>query len=166
MSCIRLWNMPRLPSAMRSFSHVCRSTPKIWRRWSRRAPKPLQAAQVQLQRADKLAALGTLAAGIAHEINNPLQPVLTNLELTLEDIDAGQGVDREMLDFARQEVQRIKRIVAGLLDFARPAKAELGPVNVNKVMEEVIGLARKQLEHARVTNSDGSASAQANPGKR
>ncbi|MCC7209760.1 MAG: response regulator [Anaerolineae bacterium] len=110
----------------------------------------LQAAQVQLQRADKLAALGTLAAGIAHEINNPLQPVLTNLELAIEDIDAGQGVDREMLDFARQDVQRIKRIVAGLLDFARPAKMELGPVDVNKVMEEVIGLARKQLEHARV----------------
>jgi signal transduction histidine kinase len=110
----------------------------------------LQAAQVQLQRADKLAALGTLAAGIAHEINNPLQPVLTNLELALEDIDAGQNVAREMLDFAREDVQRIKRIVAGLLDFARPAKTELGPVNVNKVMEEVIGLARKQLEHARV----------------
>lgn len=110
----------------------------------------LQAAQVQLQRADKLAALGTLAAGIAHEINNPLQPVLTNLELALEDIDAGQEVDREMLDFARQDVQRIKRIVAGLLDFARPAKMELGPVDVNRVMEEVIGLARRQLEHARV----------------
>lgn len=110
----------------------------------------LQAAQVQLVRADKLAALGTLAAGVAHEVNNPLQPVLTNLEMTLEDIDDGKQVDRELLDFARKEVQRIKRIVTRLLDFARPSKPDMLPTNINEMVNDVMTLTAKQLEHSRV----------------
>jgi two-component system NtrC family sensor kinase len=110
----------------------------------------LQAAQVQLMRAERLAALGTLAAGIAHEINNPLQPLLTNLELAIEDLDANNPVDRELLDFAKQDVQRIKRIVSRLLDFARPAHLELQPTDINEIVEEVFHLAGKQLEHAHV----------------
>lgn len=110
----------------------------------------LQAAQVQLMRADKLAALGTLAAGVAHEINNPLQPLLTNLEMAIEDLDAGAPVDRELLDFARHDVQRIKRIVSRLLDFARPAVMELVPTDMNHIIREVMLLTGKQLEHAHV----------------
>jgi signal transduction histidine kinase len=110
----------------------------------------LQAAQAQLMRADKLAALGTLAAGVAHEINNPLQPLLTNLEMAIEDLDAGAPVDRELLDFARHDVQRIKRIVSRLLDFARPAVMELVPTDMNLIIREVMLLTGKQLEHAHV----------------
>lgn len=110
----------------------------------------LKKAEQQLMRADKLAALGTLAAGIAHEINNPLQPLLTNLELLLEDIEQGQPADRELIEFAMRDVQRIKRIVSNLLDFARPARSTLELVSVNDVVHEVLALARKQLEQAHV----------------
>jgi signal transduction histidine kinase len=110
----------------------------------------LQKAQQQLLRADKLAALGTLAAGIAHEINNPLQPLLTNLELTLEDIDQTRPIDRELIEFATHDVQRIKRIVSRLLDFARPAQTAFTLLPLNDLIHEVMVLAAKQLEHARV----------------
>ncbi len=110
----------------------------------------LQSAQAQLVRAEKLAALGTLAAGIAHEVNNPLQPILTNLEMALEDIDDGRPVDRELLDFAKRDVQRIRGIVTRLLDFARPGQAEMEDVDIDDIMRELLTLAGKQLEHARV----------------
>ncbi len=110
----------------------------------------LQKAQQQLLRADKLAALGTLAAGIAHEINNPLQPLLTNLELALEDIDQTRPIDRELIELATHDVQRIKRIVSRLLDFARPAQTAFTLLPLNDLIHEVMVLAAKQLEHARV----------------
>jgi signal transduction histidine kinase/DNA-binding response OmpR family regulator len=110
----------------------------------------LKKAEQQLMRADKLAALGTLAAGIAHEINNPLQPLLTNLELLLEDIEQGQPADRELIEFAMRDVQRIKRIVSNLLDFARPARATFAVFDANDIVHEVLALARKQLEQARI----------------
>ncbi len=111
----------------------------------------LQKAQQQLLRADKLAALGTLAAGIAHEINNPLQPLLTNLELTLEDIDQTRPIDRQLIEFATHDVQRIKRMVSRLLDFARPAQTAFAPLSLNDLIHEVMVLAGKQLEHAHVS---------------
>ncbi|MFQ3536218.1 MAG: response regulator [Aggregatilineales bacterium] len=110
----------------------------------------LKKAEQQLMRADKLAALGQLAAGIAHEINNPLQPLLTNLELMLEDIDQGQSADRELIEFAIRDVQRIQRIVSNLLDFARPSRSAFAPLQINDIVHEVIGLARKQLEQAHI----------------
>ncbi len=107
----------------------------------------LQKAQLQLARADKLAAIGTLAAGIAHEINNPLQPLMTNLEMALEDLDANRPIDRELLEFAKNDVQRIKRIVTRILDFARPAQIEPAIIHLDDIVREVLTLAGKQLEH-------------------
>jgi two-component system NtrC family sensor kinase len=110
----------------------------------------LQSAQAQLVRAEKLAALGTLAAGVAHEVNNPLQPLLTNLEMALEDLDANRPIDRELLEFAQEDVKRIQRIVMGLLDFARPGKAGVEIINIDETMREVLMLAGKQLEYSKV----------------
>jgi two-component system, NtrC family, sensor kinase len=110
----------------------------------------LQSAQAQLVRAEKLAALGTLAAGIAHEVNNPLQPLLTNLEMALEDVDSGRPADRELLEVSQSVVQRIQRIVSRLLDFARPGQSVMQPLDLNDLVDEVLTLAGKQLEHAHI----------------
>jgi len=110
----------------------------------------LQAAQAQLVRSEKLAALGRLAAGVAHEVNNPLQPILNCLEVAIEDIEAQQTVDVEVLRVAEKEVQRIKSIVTRLLDFARPSTGEMGEIDVHELVSEVLMLAGKQLERMKV----------------
>jgi len=110
----------------------------------------LQSAQAQLIRAERLASIGTLAAGIAHEVNNPLQPILMGLELTLENMDEGRPIEREMLEVAVREVQRIERIVTGLLEFARPERNGMSSIDLNEIVQEVLSLAGKQLQYARV----------------
>jgi signal transduction histidine kinase len=106
----------------------------------------LRAAQTQLVRTEKLAALGRLAAGIAHEVNNPLQPILNCLEVAIEDIENNQEVDAEILRVAEREVQRIKSIVSRLLDFARPSANDRIQVDLGDLVHEVLVLANKQLE--------------------
>lgn len=106
----------------------------------------LRSAQSQLIRSEKLASLGQLAAGIAHEVNNPLQAIRNCLELAIEDIDANRSVDKELLTVAEQDVQRIRRIVSQLLDFSRPGSAVLQPVEPGKVIQSVLRLVSRQLE--------------------
>ncbi len=113
--------------------------------------RELQAAQAELIRAEKLAALGRMAAGIAHEVNNPLQPILNCLEVAIEDSEAGRLVDSEILRVAENEVQRIKSIVSRLLDFARPGNSEHALVDVHELVNEVLILTAKQLERAHVS---------------
>jgi len=131
----------QLYSALQDYAHNLESMVQA-------RTEALKKAEQQLMRADKLAALGRLAAGIAHEINNPLQPLLTNLELMLEDLDQGQPADRELIEFAIRDVQRIKRIVSNLLDFARPSRPVFASLEMNDIVQEVLTLARKQLEQA------------------
>jgi len=112
--------------------------------------RELRAAQAQLIQSEKLAALGRLAAGIAHEVNNPLQPILNCLEVAIEDIENNQPVDVQGLRIAEQEVQRIKGIVSRLLDFARPTTGETVRVNLSELIDEVILFTQKQLERMQV----------------
>ncbi|MBN1201388.1 MAG: response regulator [Anaerolineae bacterium] len=106
----------------------------------------LRTTQAQLVQTEKLAALGRLAAGVAHEVNNPLQPILNCLEVAIEDVESKQRVDAEVLRVAEKEVQRIKAIVSRLLDFSRPNTGEMVKVNLHALITEVLGLAAKQLE--------------------
>ena len=112
----------------------------------------LRAAQAQLIQSEKLAALGRLSAGIAHEVNNPLQPILNCLEVAIEDIENNQQLDPEGLRIAEREVQRIKLIVSRLLDFARPSTTEAAQIDLDALVNEVLVLTNKQLErkHVRV----------------
>jgi len=87
-----------------------------------------------------------LAAGIAHEVNNPLQPILNCLEVAIEDVENKQLVDAEVLRVAENEVQRIKGIVSRLLDFARPSTADAVEYNLQALIQEVLTLTNKQLE--------------------
>jgi signal transduction histidine kinase len=110
----------------------------------------LRTAQAQLIRTEKLAALGRLAAGIAHEVNNPLQPILNCLDMAIEDTETGNTVDTEVLRVAEKEVQRIKTIVSRLLDFARPNTKDSTEVDLHELIHEVVVLTAKQLERMRV----------------
>ena len=103
----------------------------------------LQKAQEQLTRSDKLAALGEMAAGIAHEINNPLGGILLYSNLVLEDIPEN-GTIRANMQKIIQQTNRCKNIVQGLLDFARAPTGEMLPLQINDIIRVALNLVKDQ----------------------
>jgi two-component system, NtrC family, sensor kinase len=103
----------------------------------------LKAVQAHLIQSEKLAGVGKLAAGVAHEINNPLTCVLTNSSLLLSDL-APEDPRREDLQAIVDETLRCRKIVKGLLDFARQTKPQRQALNLNKVVDDVLALVRNQ----------------------
>ena len=101
--------------------------------------------QAQLVHSEKLASLGVLAGGVAHEINNPLMVILGRTELTL--MQEGLSAEaRSNLDTIRQETERIAHIVQGLLTFARKSRQDkIETVSVNEVLERTLILSEHQL---------------------
>ncbi|UCH53623.1 MAG: HAMP domain-containing protein [Pseudomonadota bacterium] len=102
----------------------------------------LERTREQLILAEKLSALGQMAAGIAHEINNPAAVILGNLELLAAELgEAARPVGHE-IDLIAQQVERIRHIVTGLLQFARagPADGSVEEVDANRLVKEVLPL--------------------------
>ncbi len=109
----------------------------------------LERSQSQLVQAEKMAAVGRLAASIAHELNNPLQAVQNSLHLARHpNMDAG-GRDR-YLQLVEQEVQRLVLIVRRMLDFYRPASSLTGRVDVNEAVANALAIANKRLQQANI----------------
>ncbi len=99
----------------------------------------LEQAQYQLIRTEKLAALGQLAAGVAHEINNPLGTITIYAHILLKGMEADDP-RREDLQLIISEASRTKDIVQGLLSFARETKLKPGDTNINELLEDTLGL--------------------------
>jgi signal transduction histidine kinase/iron only hydrogenase large subunit-like protein len=99
----------------------------------------LEQAQFQLIRTEKLAALGELAAGVAHEINNPLGTITIYTHLLLKGLEKDDP-RREDVELILSEANRTKEIVQGLLSFARETKLRPGLTNINELLEDVLGL--------------------------
>jgi signal transduction histidine kinase len=105
----------------------------------------LEAAQVQLIQSEKLASLGLLAGGVAHEINNPLMVILGRAELLQQEVEAESRAGRE-LETIRHETVRIADIVRNLLQFSREGRdRSFGPVDVNRAAEAVVAITRQIL---------------------
>ena len=107
--------------------------------------RELRRAQEELIRSEKLSSVGRLAAGVAHEIGNPIGIILGYLEILRRSLShADENADA--LARVESEVLRIDRIIRELLSFARPAPVSLHPVMVNTVVEEAIALISHQKE--------------------
>ena len=109
-------------------------------------------ARNEVIQAARLASVGTLAAGIAHEVGNPLTAIIGYADVALRRIEADQG-DTELLESIRSEAQRIDGIVRGLLDFARPQPDEITPVRVDEVIEGVRELLENQGRLGQIEHS-------------
>ena len=96
-------------------------------------------AKVQMQRADRLASLGTLTAGLAHEIRNPLVAIKTFTQLLPERFDDSEFREH-FLSVTAGEVDRISSLVTELLDFARPSQPKLNKEDLNQVVEKMLML--------------------------
>ncbi|MCX5846080.1 MAG: cache domain-containing protein [Deltaproteobacteria bacterium] len=103
----------------------------------------LHKAHQQLAKTEKLTALGGMAAGVAHEINNPLGGILLYSNLVLEDI-AEDSPARENMEKIIYQTNRCKEIVQNLLDFARTPTGEMLPLNINNVIKTSLNLVKDQ----------------------
>ncbi len=103
------------------------------------ANKKLKQAQEEVIRTEKLASVGRFAAGVAHEVGNPLGAILGYTSI-LEKNGINREESKDYLRRIEKEIERINRIVRELLDFARPSKFEIHDVEINKAVEHALSL--------------------------
>lgn len=112
--------------------------------------RELETALESLARSDRMSTLGTLSAGVAHEINNPLSYVLGNIEIVREGL-TDPGAKREelvqILSEAHEGAERVRRIIGDLKTFSRPSTVGLSPVSVCKVVQIALNLTGNELRH-------------------
>lgn len=116
----------------------------------RRKRKELQQAydelkqlQEQLIQSEKMASLGQIAAGVAHEINNPISGIMIYLHTLATDLESGQLDRKQALTFltdSKQELTRCSRIIKSLLDFSRQSHPMLAPVDVGSILDKTFSI--------------------------
>jgi two-component system, NtrC family, sensor histidine kinase HydH len=115
------------------------------------ANRHLQEAEVAVRRSDRLAALGQLSAGLAHEIRNPLGTIKTSAEMLLKSVPADNAVAREMAGYISSEVDRTNSLVTRFLDFARPLAVRLEKTDLTQVIDQAVSDVEKHQPPLNVT---------------
>ena len=104
-------------------------------------------------RAERLAAVGTLAAGLAHEVRNPLNSAALQLEVLERRLDRGETAAealRPVCVLVRDEIRRLERLVSDFLSFVHPRPLDLKPTDLEQLCRSVLDLVRTEAEPANI----------------
>jgi two-component system, NtrC family, sensor histidine kinase HydH len=112
--------------------------------------RQLQRAEAEARRSERLAALGQMSAGLAHEIRNPLGVIKGSAEMLAQKLNDSQPLASELAGYISSEVNRLNALVARFLDFARPSHLELRPQRISEIVDRALESVRAQLPEARV----------------
>jgi signal transduction histidine kinase len=105
--------------------------------------------EIELSR--RLAAIGRLTSGVAHEVKNPINAIVVHLELLRQKSEGIDPATRRHVDVIGSEIQRLDRVVQTLVDFTRPMELRLADLDIRQVIEDVVLLAAPDAERHRAT---------------
>jgi len=100
--------------------------------------RQLQRAEADARRSERLAALGQLSAGLAHEIRNPLNVIKGSAEMLAQKLKDSQPLAGELAGYISSEVNRLNALVARFLDFARPSHLDLQPLKIDELVDRAL----------------------------
>ena len=110
----------------------------------------LRRAEADARRTERLAALGQMSAGLAHEIRNPLGVIKGSSEMLAQKLQDSQPLAKELAGYISSEVNRLNALVARFLDFARPSKLDLRPLRISDIVDRALESVRSQSPNAKV----------------
>jgi PAS domain S-box-containing protein len=116
----------------------------------RRVNAELKSAQMQLIDAAKMESVGTLAAGVAHEVKNPLATLMMGLSYLGKKLPAGDALLAQVLEDMREAVERADSITRALLDFSAHSELKLAPEDFNKMIEDTLRLVRHEVGNKQI----------------
>ena len=112
--------------------------------------RQLRHAEAEARRAERLAALGQLSAGLAHEIRNPLAVIKGSAEMLSRKVAESEPLAAELAGYISSEVNRLNALVVRFLDFARPSKLELHPERVSEIVDRALEASAASFPDAKV----------------